>query len=156
MLASLASILKANLYVGDRLLEWKSKHGVFQIFIFQTHRYHNNIKISLIVAEILKEYIEKKSISIKSKSRYNALHIALHFCTAKRASYLLRLLGLYNVQGWILKWNTQTLSETYNSATSHMFTPFWPSEKAIYLMAQGFLKFFMTKKQIYFHFIDLF
>ena len=34
--------------------------------------------------------------------------------------------------------------------TVHMLTPFWPYEKATYLMAQGVQKFFMTKKPTYF------
>ena len=39
MLARMAFILKANLYVGDMELESKSKHGVFQIFIVENARY---------------------------------------------------------------------------------------------------------------------
>ena len=38
--------------------------------------------------------------------------------------------------------------------TPHMLTPFWPSEKATYLMAQEFQKIFMTQKPTYFHFMD--
>ena len=35
----------------------------------------------------------------------------------------------------------------YMLTTPHMLTTFWPSEKATYLMAQGFQKFFMTKER---------
>ena len=76
MLASLAFILKANLYVGDMELQSKSKHGLFQIDIFRTPRYHISLGphksyLSLLLQFFMEKIWHKQQfVFAKNKKQY--------------------------------------------------------------------------------------